>query len=189
MLKNKILELRNKGLTYNQIKKELNCSKSTISYHCNINSKNNMLNRNKQNKLDNKEKYKILTKLSNFNSGKVRFFINNNIKYKRKNKIMDKLYKFNIKNNKFGYVTYEDIIEKFGLETKCYLTGKNINLEKDNFNFDHIIPSCRGGYNTIDNLGITTPEANISKSYMILDEYLNLCKEVLENFGYKVIKE
>lgn len=33
-LKLKILKLRKKGLTYNEIKNELNCSKGTISYHC-----------------------------------------------------------------------------------------------------------------------------------------------------------
>lgn len=34
-LKNEILELRKNGLSYNQIKNKLGCSKSTISYHCN----------------------------------------------------------------------------------------------------------------------------------------------------------
>lgn len=33
-MKEKILELRKKGYSYNEIKKELNCAKSTISYHC-----------------------------------------------------------------------------------------------------------------------------------------------------------
>ena len=31
--KEKIIELRDRGYTYNQIQKELGCSKSTISYH------------------------------------------------------------------------------------------------------------------------------------------------------------
>ena len=33
-MKDKILELRKKGLSYNEIVEELGCSKSTISYHC-----------------------------------------------------------------------------------------------------------------------------------------------------------
>jgi len=33
-LKNEIIKLRQQGLTYNEIKDELKCSKSTISYHC-----------------------------------------------------------------------------------------------------------------------------------------------------------
>lgn len=34
-LKEKILKLRNEGKTYDEIKSLLNCSKGTISYHCN----------------------------------------------------------------------------------------------------------------------------------------------------------
>jgi len=33
-LKEKIIELRKRKLTYNQIAEKLNCAKSTISYHC-----------------------------------------------------------------------------------------------------------------------------------------------------------
>ena len=35
---------------------------------------------------------------------------------------------------------------------------------------------------------MTCPEANASKSDLTLEEYLNLCKEVLENFGYTITK-
>lgn len=34
ILKTRVLELRQKGLSYRQIKKELNCTLSVISYHC-----------------------------------------------------------------------------------------------------------------------------------------------------------
>ncbi|NJO63442.1 MAG: helix-turn-helix domain-containing protein [Richelia sp. RM2_1_2] len=33
-LKNQIIELRKKNLTYNKIADKLGCAKSTISYHC-----------------------------------------------------------------------------------------------------------------------------------------------------------
>lgn len=33
-MKDKILKLRSEGKTYNEIKKQLGCSKSTIAYHC-----------------------------------------------------------------------------------------------------------------------------------------------------------
>ena len=39
-LKNKILRLRRKKKTYDEIKFELNCSKATISYHCTRNGLN-----------------------------------------------------------------------------------------------------------------------------------------------------
>ena len=38
-LKNKILQLRKEGYSYNQIQKELNCSKGTISYHLGVGQK------------------------------------------------------------------------------------------------------------------------------------------------------
>lgn len=42
MLKEKIIELRERGLSYKQIEKELGCARSTIQYHC----KNEGLNKN-----------------------------------------------------------------------------------------------------------------------------------------------
>lgn len=57
-----------------------------------------------------------------------------------------------------------DIINKFGTKTKCYLTGTPIDLEKDNYCFDHIVPVSKGGTNDLSNLGITIPIANYSKS-------------------------
>ena len=36
-LKNEILSLRKLGKTYKEIQKELNCTKSVISYHCRMN--------------------------------------------------------------------------------------------------------------------------------------------------------
>ena len=69
---------------------------------------------------------------------------------------------------------------KFGEITKCYLTGKKINLTKpDLYSLDHIIPSSRGGTNDLSNLGVTTLEANQSKSNMLLPEFLDLCEEIL----------
>lgn len=50
-LKNEIIKLRLEGKTYDQIKELLNCSKSTISYHC----KNNNINDNGIKKLTNDE--------------------------------------------------------------------------------------------------------------------------------------
>lgn len=72
---------------------------------------------------------------------------------------------------------------------KCYLTGRNIDITKDDYHLDHIMPVSKGGSSSLDNLGITCPQANMSKSDMTIDEYLSLCKEVLENFGDTVTKE
>lgn len=37
-IKNDILRLREKGYSYNEICKALNCAKSTVNYHCKINN-------------------------------------------------------------------------------------------------------------------------------------------------------
>jgi len=44
-MKNRILDLRKEGKTYNEISKILNCSKGTISYHCKKLDDNNELNK------------------------------------------------------------------------------------------------------------------------------------------------
>lgn len=82
---------------------------------------------------------------------------------------------------------YKYVLKEIGgTKQKCYLTGRSIDLEKDNYQLDHKIPVSKGGTNDISNMGIACPEANYSKSDLTIEEYLNLCKEVLLNFGYKV---
>lgn len=84
--------------------------------------------------------------------------------------------------------TYKEALEHLGgTKTKCYLTGRPIDIEKDEYCLDHIIPVSRGGSNELSNMAITIPSANISKADLTLEEYLKLCKEVLEHFGYTVI--
>lgn len=82
---------------------------------------------------------------------------------------------------------YKEVIEYLGGTTvKCALTGKEIDITKDKYEVDHFIPISRGGTGDLENFRITTVEANQSKGDMLIEEYLELCKLVLENFGYKV---
>lgn len=71
----------------------------------------------------------------------------------------------------------------------CKICGKeyktSINMD---YCLDHIVPVSKGGTNELENMGITTPEANASKTDLKIDEYLELCKKVLINFGYSVEK-
>ena len=60
---------------------------------------------------------------------------------------------------------------------KCYLTGRIINVEDTTTHFDHINP--KGG-NGIDNLGFACKEANQAKSDLYLDDFYNLCDEILK---------
>ncbi len=85
--------------------------------------------------------------------------------------------------------TPQDIINKFGDNPQCYLTGKLIDIYKPRtYQFDHIIPVAKGGDNSLSNLGICTKQVNSSKTDMTPEEYIELCKEVLTHAGYEVTK-
>lgn len=75
-----------------------------------------------------------------------------------------------------------------GTSIKCYLTGQTINLEKDDYAIDHIIPISKGGTNDLANLGITFYTINQMKSDMTVDELLEKCKQILEYHGYTISK-
>lgn len=75
-------------------------------------------------------------------------------------------------------------------ESKCYLTGRPVDfIQTETFSFDHIVPTTRGGGNDLDNLGVACPIANIAKNNQTIEEFIQLCKEVLENFGYIIEKK
>lgn len=84
---------------------------------------------------------------------------------------------------------FQDVIDKYGWETRCYLTGDLIKLdETSSYHFDHIVPYSKGGSSTIDNLGIATKNANQAKHDMTVSELEVLCKKILEYRGYVVTK-
>lgn len=167
-MKEQILKLRAEGKSYKQIKKILGCSLSTISYHCSAGQKKKT--RERYSKL--LDANPLLKKISYFKTRLERF---SRLKKHGPNTKLD----FN----------YKDVIEKFGENPKCYLTGDCISyLVKESFNLDHIMPRSRGGTNSLDNLQLATPEANQAKADLLLPEFLELCEKVLKNFGYKVEK-
>lgn len=93
------------------------------------------------------------------------------------------------KGNLVKKCNYKEVLEYLkGTKVNCYLTGTPIDLEKDDYCFDHIVPVSKGGTNDLSNLGITIPIANYSKSDLTVEEYLELCKKVLEHYGYTVNK-
>lgn len=86
-------------------------------------------------------------------------------------------------------ITEQQVIDKFGENPKCYLTGKEIDISKPRtYQFDHKVPASRGGTNTIDNLGICSRTANLAKSDMTHDEFIEFCKTVLIHHGFEVNK-
>ena len=180
-MKEQILKLREQGKSYNQIKFELGCSKGTISYHCGEGQKEKNKNRTK----NLRKKSVISQKVESFQTDR---------------KLRDKSEDFQrerivLKNKKHGLgkrkltFRWQDVIEKFGWETTCYLTGEKINLrEPKTYQFDHKVPYSKGGDSTIDNLGIALRMVNVAKSNMLIEEFFELCKKVLEFNGYEVRK-
>ena len=73
-VKEKILELRLKGYNYNQIKKEVGCSKGTISYHCGEGQKE-------------KTKFRTTKRRGNPLVGKINRFCNKKKNHEDKDKI------------------------------------------------------------------------------------------------------
>lgn len=69
----------------------------------------------------------------------------------------------------------------------CYLTGAVINLEDpSSFQLDHKVPRSRGGDNSQANLALTTKWANQAKSDMLPEEFVTVCRAVLEHHGFEV---
>ena len=75
----------------------------------------------------------------------------------------------------------QDLIDKIGDNPVCYLTGRPINLEEGRFyHLDHILPKSRGGDNSLENCGLTCKPANQAKTNLTLEEFVQLCREVVE---------
>lgn len=186
-MKEKIIELHNKGYTYRQIKAELGCSLGTICYHIGAGQKQKYNDRLRETR---RRAHPYVKKLQTFSNKTKKSKPPRVPKLDYKKLIYDKLRCY---ENYCGVenmnITVEDLITKVGENPICYLTGKEINIyQPRTYQLDHKIPRSRGGDNTLENLGIATSQANDSKRNMTPDEYIHLCKQVLEHNGYKVDK-
>ena len=169
-MKEKILRLHAEGKSYRQIEKELGCSRSTISYHCSKGQKEKTLKRTAKRRA---ERSVFEKKVDNFKYANKK--VTNGVRdFKRRNR--GRL-NSRPKNNSF---TYEDVLNKFGPNPVCYLTGRPIDWEDPaSYCFDHFIPVSKGGQNTLENLRLTCPEANRAKGDMSLGELELLCSDIL----------
>jgi 5-methylcytosine-specific restriction endonuclease McrA len=174
-MKEQIIKLRSEGLSYLAISRKLGCSKSTVSYHCGDKQKEKAKARNR-----NYRKTAVIDSRVGY------FQYNRKLKDKADDFQRDRLPNRRLGKRKLSF-SWRDVIDKFGWYTKCYLTGRPINLrEPETYQFDHIIPLAKGGPSTLDNLGIACKDANQIKNILSVTELFAICKEVLEYNGYKV---
>ncbi len=187
-LKEQILELRSQGLSYNQIKDKLKCSKGTICHHIGKgqNEKTSIRRRNSRNK-----QHPYAKKIESF-SYSSEIVIKKKELHKTTKLIQLKILSFSRKDDNMYQkpeFTVEDVINKFGDKPKCYLTGDQLDITKPReYHFDHIIPRSKGGDSSINNLGLCTKAANIAKNNLSNDEFLELCIKVVKNHGYELNK-
>lgn len=187
---NKIKKLNSKGHTVTEISKMIGCSKGVVRYH--LGYKNTeVYKKHKQKYL--KTRHPFVLKYYKYINPKIYKPKNPNRKNTDKQALTAKVFKFIYRNelhlmskNKFNV---KDIINKYGDNPICYLTGEQLNIyDTKTYQFDHIIPSSKGGDNSLDNLGICTSEANKAKQDMTPEQFIILCKKVLEYNGYQVLK-
>lgn len=176
-----ILQLRDKGHTYNQIVSILHCTKSVVSYHAGKGQKAKTRKRMNQFRA---RSHPYVRKIENFLNSKPCPNISKPATHQTRKLIQLKLQTFFFDRVTKMYqnptITVEDIIGKFGDNPVCYLTGQPIDINKPRtYNFDHIIPVSRGGANTLDNLQICTKAANQAKHDMTRDEFINFCQLIV----------
>lgn len=175
MLKDQILKIKIENPTwgYKKIAKFLNCAYSSVKYHLS-NDKTKYYEKHKQYIKINP----LCQKLCHFRE------------------IREKKKRFDSTTKKTGFYrrfkskslfTTKDLLIKFGENPTCYLTGKKINLDDiQSYEFDHKIPVCQNGDNSIENLGLCIRDANRAKADKTPEQFIELCKLVLLHYGYKI---
>jgi len=178
--KDEILRLRSEGLSYREIEKRVGCCRGTISYYCGEGQKEKSRNRQRTNR----------AKRHPFQSKVERFAFQYSQRDKKISKtsweklLYAKLKRFiRMPDDKYGTpeFTVQDVLDKVGDTPKCYLTGRPINIhDTSSYHFDHILPRSKGGDNSLDNLGIAVKDANLAKRGLTVEEFVQLCKDVVE---------
>jgi 5-methylcytosine-specific restriction endonuclease McrA len=170
-LKETILELRTAGMTYNQIAKTIPCAKSTVSYYCGKDVKNNTLKYQEERR----KKNPLIQKMENFR-GKLSD-MSRDFQRRSGSKLKNKM------ERKFTIQELESLINK---DPTCYLTGRKLDISKpETYSLDHFVPASKGGKNTLDNLRLVCREANSAKHDMLYEEFIQLCREVVQRYDGK----
>ena len=186
-LNKKIIALRRKGLSFNQIAKKLKCSKSTVSYALRKKTRQKVRDKTIQIPIHEKLNRKKIYRFQNpkpTNKIILPWYLNKTPRQISK-AITCKAFTFQRRMT----FNYKDVQAKFGDHFPCALTGRPIDFNKpDTYEYDHILPIARGGDNSLDNLQIVCPEANRAKGMMTDQEFIELCKEVVIHAGHRIYK-
>ncbi len=208
-VKEDILRLRAEGKSYRAIAKELNCSKSAVSYHCGKGQKEKASFRNQKNRATRSMGKRLyLFKSGNGraspkkskkkkNGSTTKTLLNTRVShFRRKGHDTINISKQRYKKAKrrsteappIATWTREQFEEKFKARKHCYLSGRTIDFyDPSTYSLDHITPNSLGGTNELSNCQLARPEANQAKGYLTIPEFLALCQNVLGHHGYMVI--
>lgn len=190
-LRERILELKEQGLSYGQIQARMGCSKGTISYHCGAGQKGKVRERTKKRRL-----CPLRTKMEAFKYSKKKELQDPFVEvFRPKNHCLrDKLIHFariGTKANRMGYrfmFKLKDLIKKIGSDPRCYWTGRKIDLSsRRSYHLDHLVPRSRGGDNSLDNCVLACREANQGKGDGLGGEYVQTSCEVAVHRGKEIL--
>ncbi len=183
-MKDQILELRAKGYTYNQIVAELGCSKGTVAYHCGAGQKEKSRIRVSSNRKKNFLKTRYLRWLEYKPAASPTGIKNSERAAYHKARDFQKDLDHIMRVPADNQFRFDDVLENLDGNSVCYLTGKPIDLsDTASYEFDHIKPRHAGGTNDLDNLGLCTKDANRAKAHLEIEELLQLCYDILLNYG------
>lgn len=178
-MKEKILKLRQEGKTYNEIINELGCSKSTVSYHCGDGQKEKSIKR-----VSKRRENVLLAKVDAFKFRKTKNVHEAIRKYQKR----DNSSKGKVDKNLVLTFTWKDVLDKFGEEPICYLSGEKLDIYGKEYQLDHIIPSSKNGDNSLGNLGVLHKTVNRMKHDLTPNELIEWCSKILEFNGYTITK-
>lgn len=183
-----IIELRKQGLSYDEIAKQVNCCKSTVSYHCKGKTRKNSAEKRERWKANEPWIFYFSKRVSNFRKRKYKPSTYHMCKDWNK-KFRTAVSEFKLKGTYMENYTYHDALKHVGgTQTHCYLTGTPINILTDDYQLDHILPVSKGGTNELSNMAIATIEANQMKGGLTNEELFHWCQKILEYNSYTVIK-
>lgn len=184
-----IIELRKQGLSYENIAKQVGCCKSTVSYHCKSQTRVKTSEKRERQRKEEPWKFYFSRRVSAFRTRKKRSTASYTMCKNWRKKFSGAVLRFRKRNDMIENYDYLEALEHVGgVNTHCYLTGLPINIKKDDYQLDHILPVSKGGTNELSNMAIATIEANQMKGGLTNEELFYWCQKILEHNGYTVIK-